>query len=53
MPIQKFEVVLNTSNENTKEVRQKLQEKLSDWLDNVSFLTGKKEVCKSVKIVNK
>lgn len=52
MPIQKFEVTLNTSNENIEDVKRKLEYKLSNWLDDISFITGKSEILKSVKILN-
>ena len=48
--IQKFKVILETSNPNIEEVRQKLETKLASWLDNISFISGKAEICVSVTI---
>jgi len=52
MKAQVFRVELQTSNPNIEEVRTKLSEATSEWLDNVSFITGKDEICKSVKIID-
>lgn len=51
MPKQEFKIILKTSNTDVEDIKNKLQTKLSEWLDNVSFITGKREICKSVEII--
>jgi hypothetical protein len=41
--IHTFLVKLDVSNKDVEDTRKKLKSKLSDWLDNISFLTGENE----------
>lgn len=50
---QKFKIILSTSNPNIEDVRKILESKISNWLDNISFTTGKNEICKKVEILDK
>jgi len=46
----KFEIELEVSHPNEKAVKVQLERVIRNWLDNASFMSGKPEKLKSIKL---